>query len=128
MAVDRWQSYSRTLLSEDEWQNSTLDRVSLVRSLLRGRKEVCAVRWDGRNGRTGYSQGGILEWDQAAFALHCDGIIPRSLSRRNWRPKDDVQDLAVEVSEQIGQVRTKVADCRPGRTKTILFGASSPNR
>src|SRR6266571_1681535 len=40
-------------------------KVSLFRSLFRGRDDVYAVRWEGRNGRTGYSPAGIREWDQA---------------------------------------------------------------
>src|SRR3989454_4474430 len=39
-------------------------KVSLFRSLFRGRDDVYAVRWEGRNGRTGYSPAGIREWDQ----------------------------------------------------------------
>src|SRR6266550_741663 len=39
-------------------------KVSLFRSLFRGRADVYALRWEGRNGRTGYSPAGIREWDQ----------------------------------------------------------------
>jgi superfamily II DNA or RNA helicase len=41
-------------------------KVSLFGSLFRGRDDVYAVRWEGRNGRTGYSPAGIREWDQAS--------------------------------------------------------------
>ena len=40
-------------------------KVSLFRSLFRGRDDVYAVRWEGKNGRTGYSPAGIREWDHA---------------------------------------------------------------
>jgi hypothetical protein len=40
-------------------------KVSLFRSLFRGRDDVYAVRWEGRNGKTGYSPAGIREWDQS---------------------------------------------------------------
>jgi len=43
-------------------------KVSLFRSLFRGRGDVYALRWEGRNGRTGYSPAGIREWSQAASA------------------------------------------------------------
>ncbi|HKZ77313.1 MAG TPA: DEAD/DEAH box helicase family protein [Pyrinomonadaceae bacterium] len=43
-------------------------KVSLFRSLFRGRDDVYAVRWEGKNSRTGYSPAGIREWDQAASA------------------------------------------------------------
>jgi hypothetical protein len=38
-------------------------KVSLFRSLFRGREDVYAVRWEGKGGRTGYSPAGIREWD-----------------------------------------------------------------
>ena len=38
-------------------------KVSFYRSLFRGRDDVYAVRWEGRNGRTGYSPAGIREWN-----------------------------------------------------------------
>ena len=43
-------------------------KVSLFKSLFRGRDDVYALRWEGRSGKTGYSPAGIREWDQAASA------------------------------------------------------------
>ncbi|HYN25796.1 MAG TPA: DEAD/DEAH box helicase family protein [Pyrinomonadaceae bacterium] len=43
-------------------------KVSLFRSLFRGREDVYATRWEGRSGRSGYSPAGIRKWDQAASA------------------------------------------------------------
>ena len=43
-------------------------KVSLFRSLFRGRDDVYALRWEGRSGKTGYSPAGIREWSQAASA------------------------------------------------------------
>lgn len=40
-------------------------KVSLFGGLFRGRDDVYALRWEGKNGRTGYSPAGIREWDQA---------------------------------------------------------------
>ena len=45
-------------------------KVSLFMNLFRGRDDVYAVRWEGKNGRTGYSPAGMREWDQAASARH----------------------------------------------------------
>lgn len=42
-------------------------KVALFRSLFRGREDVYAVRWEGKNGRTGYSPAGIKDWEQPAF-------------------------------------------------------------
>src|SRR5712691_3765730 len=41
-------------------------KVSLFRSLFRGRDDVYAVRWEGKSGKTGYSPAGIGEWNQVA--------------------------------------------------------------
>lgn len=40
-------------------------KVSLFRSLFRGRDDVYAVRWEGRSGKTGYSPAGVREWDSS---------------------------------------------------------------
>ena len=40
-------------------------KVTLFKDLFRGRDDVYAVRWEGRNGKTGYSPAGDKEWDQA---------------------------------------------------------------
>jgi hypothetical protein len=37
----------------------------LFKNLFRGRDDVYAVRWEGRNGQTGYSPAGDKEWDKA---------------------------------------------------------------
>ncbi len=43
---------------------STSDKISLYRSLFRGRDDVYAVRWEGKNGRSGYSPACANEWDR----------------------------------------------------------------
>jgi superfamily II DNA or RNA helicase len=43
-------------------------KVSFFMNLFRGRDDVYAVRWEGKNGRTGYSPAGIREWNQAGSA------------------------------------------------------------
>jgi hypothetical protein len=48
--------------------NSPADqKVNRFRSLFRGREDVYAVRWEGKNGRTGYSPAGIRDWGQPTF-------------------------------------------------------------
>jgi superfamily II DNA or RNA helicase len=39
-------------------------KVSLFKDLFRGREDVYAVRWEGKNGKSGYSPAGNKEWDQ----------------------------------------------------------------
>ena len=41
-------------------------KVSLFRSLFRGRDDVYPVRWEGRSEKAGYSPAGVREWDHAA--------------------------------------------------------------
>src|SRR5579884_572271 len=38
-------------------------KIALFRSLFRGREDVYATRWQGRDGRTGYSPAAIQDWD-----------------------------------------------------------------
>jgi superfamily II DNA or RNA helicase len=40
-------------------------KVSLFRSLFRGRDDVYAARWEGRSGQTGYAPAGLREWNQS---------------------------------------------------------------
>jgi hypothetical protein len=42
-------------------------KLALFRNRFRGRDDVYAVRWEGRNGRTGYSPAGIREWNRASL-------------------------------------------------------------
>jgi hypothetical protein len=41
-------------------------KVSLFKDLFRGRDDVYTVRWEGKNGKPGYSPAGDKEWDKAA--------------------------------------------------------------
>jgi len=36
--------------------------IALFRSLFHGREDVYAVRWEGRNGKSGYSPAGAMDW------------------------------------------------------------------
>ncbi|MDX6498266.1 MAG: hypothetical protein QOG23_1526 [Blastocatellia bacterium] len=58
----------KTKLPKTLTTNSPADqKVIRFRSLFRGRDDVYAVRWEGKNGRTGYSLAGIRDWEQPAF-------------------------------------------------------------
>ncbi|MGH9824018.1 MAG: TOTE conflict system archaeo-eukaryotic primase domain-containing protein, partial [Blastocatellia bacterium] len=43
-------------------------KVSLFMGLFRGRDDIYAVRWEGKDGRTGYSPAGIREWNRGPQA------------------------------------------------------------
>ena len=38
------------------------EKITLFRSLFRGREDIYAVRWEGRGGRSGYSPAGVMDW------------------------------------------------------------------
>src|SRR3990167_1755947 len=55
------------LIESNETVTTTLspaEKISLYRSLFRGRDDVYAIRWEGKNGRAGYSPVCANEWDR----------------------------------------------------------------
>src|SRR5260370_25770578 len=38
------------------------EKITLFRGLFRGREDIYAVRWEGREGKSGYSPAGIMDW------------------------------------------------------------------
>jgi len=38
------------------------EKITLFRSLFRGREDIYAVRWEGKGGRSGYSPAGVMDW------------------------------------------------------------------
>ena len=53
------------------------EKITLFRSLFRGRDDIYAFRWEGANGKSGYSPASIKDWD----ALR---LVPRS----EWKKRD----------------------------------------
>jgi hypothetical protein len=56
---------------------SVSEKITLFRSLFRGRDDIYAVRWEGANGKSGYSPASLKDWD----ALR---LVPRS----EWKKRD----------------------------------------
>jgi superfamily II DNA or RNA helicase len=61
---------SRQMVSEPQPSSALLSResaanekIALFRSLFRGREDVYAVRWEGKDGRFGYSPACVKDWD-----------------------------------------------------------------
>jgi len=50
------------VLSSDERQERARRRIALFRSLFRGREDVYARRWEGPDGRSGYSPAAQKDW------------------------------------------------------------------
>jgi hypothetical protein len=56
-------------------------RIALFRCLFRGREDVYAVPWEGKNGRSGYSPAGAIDWR----AIHAASPEERRLYERHER-------------------------------------------
>ncbi len=59
-------------------KSSTQDKIRLFRSLFRGRDDVYAIRWDGKNGKSGYSPACIRD-SRSFFASKSEAIRQRQL-------------------------------------------------
>jgi len=59
-------------------KSSTQDKIRLFRSLFRGRDDVYAVRWEGKNGKSGYSPACIRD-SRSFFASKTEAIKQRQL-------------------------------------------------
>lgn len=67
-----------TILAETaKSELSVAEKIALFRSLFRGRDDTYAVRWEGTNGKSGYSPASIKDWD----ALR---LVPKS----EWKKRD----------------------------------------
>jgi len=59
-------------------KSSTQDKIRLFRSLFRGRDDVYAVRWEGKNGKSGYSPACIRD-SRSFFASKTEAVKQRQL-------------------------------------------------
>ena len=87
------------------------EKIALFRSLFHGRDDVHAVRWEGANGKHGYSPASIRNWD----AL-------RSLPKSEWKKRDkETRQLLPLTDEAIhshlsGKITIGVYPLLPGET------------
>jgi len=56
-------------------------KIALFRGLFRGREDVYAVRWEGKNGKDGYSPAGVMDWR----AIHAARLEERKKVARKTR-------------------------------------------
>src|SRR5258705_7634789 len=72
-------------------------KIALFRSLFRGREDVYAVRWEGKNGKSGYSPAGAMDWR----AIHPQGrrIVRRSHGRRECSNRSRIRRFAITSLE-----------------------------
>ncbi len=57
-------SYAREINSTPDSSMTTTDKVALFRKLFRGRDDVYALRWQSKEGRSGYSPACAHEWER----------------------------------------------------------------
>jgi hypothetical protein len=48
--------------AKDNSPSTPEEKISLFRSLFRGREDIHAVRWESKGGRSGYSPAGLMDW------------------------------------------------------------------
>jgi hypothetical protein len=65
------------------------EKIALFRSLFRGREDIYAIRWEGANGKAGYSPASIRDWT----AL-------RSASKSEWKKRDKETRQLLPLTDQ----------------------------
>src|SRR6267143_1734446 len=66
-------------------------KISLFRSLFRGREAVYAIRWEGKRGNSGYSPAGVMDWR----AIHASRPEERKKVARKTRMLQPLTDDAI---------------------------------
>ncbi len=66
-------------------------KISLFRSLFRGREDVYAIRWEGKGGKSGYSPAGVMDWR----AIHAAKPEERKKVARKTRTLQPLTDSAI---------------------------------
>src|ERR1700681_2982492 len=67
------------------------EKISLFRSLFRGREDVYAIRWEGKGGKSGYSPAGVMDWR----AIHAAKPEERKKVARKTRTLQPLTDSAI---------------------------------
>ncbi len=65
--------------SSAEKQQQAQSKITLFRDLFRGREDAYAVRWEGRDGKSGYMPASIQDW---SALLRCDPAERKRVQRR----------------------------------------------
>ena len=63
----------------EEKQKQEQSKIALFRNLFRGREDVYAVRWEGRDGKSGYMPASLQDWNAL---LRCDPAVRRRVARK----------------------------------------------
>ena len=72
--------------------------IALFRSLFRGREDVYAIRWEGKNSKSGYSPAGITDWR----AIHAAKPEDRKKVACRTRVLQPLTDKAIRLQRDQG--------------------------
>jgi hypothetical protein len=78
-----------TLVETLSTELSVREKIALFRSLFHGREDIYAVRWEGANGKCGYSPASIRDWDALRLA-------PKS----EWKKRDKETRQLLPLTDQ----------------------------
>jgi hypothetical protein len=90
-------------------------KIALFRSLFRGREDVYAVRWEGKNGKSGYSPAGVTDWR----AIHAARPEDRKKVARKTRMLQPLTDKAIR-NHLIGKLTIGIYPLLPDETCWFL--------
>jgi hypothetical protein len=77
-------------------------KIALFQSLIRGREDAYAIRWEGRNGRSGNSPAGAVDWLRAAVSRDQNNGVRRSLQDAIKRLRSpDFERVVLVVREKL---------------------------
>ena len=85
-------------------------KIALFRSLFRGREDAYAVRWEGRNGRYGYSP--AVPWTGAQSMPRGQRIERKSHGRRECFTRSQMTPFAIASLESKPSVSTRFCPTR----------------
>lgn len=86
-------------------------KIALFRSLFRGRDDMYAVRWEGKNGKFGYSPAGVMDWR----AIHAARPEDRKNVARKTRMLQPLTDGAIR-NHLIGKLTIGIYPLLPDET------------
>jgi len=95
-------------------------KIALFRSLFRGRDDVYAVRWKGKNGKSGYSPAGAMDWR----TIHAARPEDRKKVARNTRMLQPLTDKAI-YNHLIGKLTIGIYPLLPDETCWFLADAAA---
>ena len=98
-------------VSRDERREQEQHKITLFRSLFSGRDDVYAVRWEGRDGKSGYVPASIQDWHAL---MHCDPAERKRVQRKTRKLlplTDDAVRRHLTGKETIGIYPLLQDDC-----------------